>query len=139
MPRKPKALLSRPLFSEPVFNEGQPTPDPSQFVVTPNDEQFYTKEVEKLLTTEVVSFPEARGNAGDVFELASAWGTHGQDVINAINAAKCITFQMIGDTGATATKTFGAMIKVADAVTNDFHTSSAANRPAFLYHLGDVI
>ena len=139
MPRKPKATLSRPLFSEPVFNEGVPSPDPSQFNVTPNDQQFYTKEVEKLLTTEVVAFSKSRGNPGDLFELASAWGPHGQDVINSINAAKCITFQMIGDSGATATKTFGAMIKVADAVTNDFHTSSDANRPSFLYHLGDVV
>jgi len=66
MPRKPKAVLSRPLFSEPVFNESVPSPDPSQFNVTPNDNQFYTKEVEKLLTTEVVSFPQARGNPGDL-------------------------------------------------------------------------
>lgn len=139
MPRKPKAALSRPLFSEPVFNEGVPTPDPSQFQVTPNDQQFYTNEVQKLLTTEAVTFPQSRGNPGDLFELASAWGPHGQDVINSINAAKCITFQVIGDSGATATKTFGAMIKVADAVTNDFHTSSAANRPSFLFHLGDVV
>ena len=139
MPRKPKATLPRPLFSEPVFSEGVPTPDPSQFVVTPSDEQFYTKQVEQLLTTEVVSFPQARGNPGDLFNLASAWGPHGQDVISSINAAQCISFQVIGDSGATATKTFGAMIKVADAVTNDFHTSSAANRPAFLYHLGDIV
>ena len=139
MPRKPKTPLSRPLFSEPVFSEGVPTPDPSQFTVTPNDQQFYTKEVQALLTKDVVAFPKATGNPGDLFSLASAWGPHGSDVINAINAANAITFQMIGDTGATATKTFGAMIKVADAVTNDFHTSSAANRPAFLYHVGDVV
>ena len=139
MPRKPKTPLSRPLFSEPIFNEGVPTPDPSQFQVTPNDTQFYTKEVQALLTKDVVAFPQASGNPGDLFSLASAWGPHGSDVINAINAAKTINFQMIGDTGATATKTFGAMIKVADAVTNDFHTSSTANRPAFLYHVGDVV
>ncbi|HEV2398665.1 MAG TPA: metallophosphoesterase [Candidatus Sulfotelmatobacter sp.] len=139
MPRKLKSPLSRPLFSEPVFNEGVPTPDPSQFKVTPNDQQFYTKEVEALLTKDVVAFPEATGNPGDLFPLATAWGPHGSDIINAINAANCITFQMIGDSGATAAKTFGAMIRVSDAVTNDFHTSSAANRPSFLYHLGDVV
>ena len=139
MPRKPKTLLSQPLFSEPVFNEGVPTPDPSQFQVTPNDQQFYTKQVEALLTKDAVAFPKATGKPGDLFSLASAWGPHGSDVINAIDAANCITFQMIGDTGATATKTFGAMIKVADAVTNDFHTSSPSNRPSFLYHLGDVV
>lgn len=139
MPRKPKSPLSRPLFSEPVFNEGVPTPDPSQFKVTPNDEQFYTKEVQALLTKDVVSFPKASGNPGDVYSLATAWGPHGADVINAINAAKNITFHVIGDSGASAAKTFGAMIKVSDAVTNDFHTSNAANRPSFLYHLGDLV
>jgi len=139
MPRKPKTPLSRPLFSEPVFSEGVPTPDPSQFQVTPDDQQFYTKEVQALLTKDVVAFPKASGNPGDLFSLASAWGPHGSDVINAIDAANCITFQMIGDSGATATKTFGAMIKVADTVTDDFHAANAANRPSFLYHLGDII
>src|SRR5215469_18279150 len=105
MPRKPKTLLSQPLFSEPVFNEGVPTPDPSQFQVTPNDQQFYTKQVQALLAKEVVAFPNATGNPGDLFSLSSAWGPHGPDVIHAIDAANSITFQVIGDTGATATKT----------------------------------
>ena len=79
------------------------------------------------------------GKTTDLFPLATAWGPHGPDVINSINAAKTIVFQMIGDSGATATKTFGSMIKVSDAVTSDFHTSNAANRPSFLFHLGDVV
>jgi hypothetical protein len=139
MPRKAKAVLSQPLFQEPVFNEGIATPDPSQFTVTPNDTQFYTSQVNALLKTEVVSFPKASGNPSDVFPLQTAWGPHGPDVINAINAAQSVTFQMIGDSGASTTKTFPAMVKVSDAVTNDFHTSTAANRPAFLYHLGDIV
>ena len=139
MPRKAKAVLSQPLFQEPVFSEGIATPDPSQFKVTPNDSQFYTSQVNALLKTDVVSFPKASGNPGDVFPLETAWGPHGSDVIAAINAAQSITFQMIGDSGATASKTFGAMIRVSDAVTNDFHTSTAPNRPSFLYHLGDIV
>ncbi len=139
MPRKAKATLSQPLFQEPVFSEGVPTPDPTQFTTTPNDTQFYTNEVKKLLATEVVAFPKANGNPGDVFSLQTAWGPHGPDVIAAINAAKCITFQMIGDSGASLARTFGAMIRVSDAVTADFHTSVPANRPSFLYHLGDVV
>jgi len=139
MPRKAKATLSQPLFQEPVFSEGVPTPDPSQFTTTPNDNQFYTTEVNALLKTEVVSFPKAGGKPGDLFPLQTAWGPHGSDIIAAIDSAKSITFQMIGDSGATATRTFGAMIKVADAVTNDFHTSTPANRPSFLFHLGDVV
>lgn len=46
---------------------------------------------------------------------------------------------MIGDSGATAAAKYMSEIKVADAVTNDFHTSNAANRPSFMFHLGDVV
>ena len=139
MPRKTKAPLSQPLFSEPVFQEEVPTPDPSQFQVTPDDQQFYTTQVEALLKTEVVGFPQASGKPSDVFSLADAWGPHGSDVINSIKAANCVAFHMIGDSGATAAAKYISEIKVADAVTNDFHSSNAANRPAFMFHLGDVV
>ncbi len=139
MPRKPKAPVSQPLFAEPVFAEGVPTPDPSQFTVTPDDSADYTKQVNALLYTEVVSFPQAGGKPADLFSLETAWGPNGPAVIQSINAAQSITFHMIGDSGATAQSTFPAMIKVSDAVTNDFHSASAANRPSFLFHLGDVV
>lgn len=139
MPRKPKAQLSRPLFAEPIFAEGVPTPDPSQFTVTPDDSADYTKQVNALLNTELVSFPQASGKPGDLFSLETAWGPNGPAVIQSINAAQSITFHMIGDSGATAQSTFPAMIKVSDAVTNDFHSASAADRPSFLFHLGDLV
>ena len=139
MPRKPRAPLSQPLFSEPVFQEEVPTPDPSQFTVTPDDQQFYTKEVNALLKTEAVGFNQASGKPSDLFSLADAWGPHGSDILNSINAAKGITFHVVGDSGATKQSAFASEIKVADAVTNDFHLSSAADRPSFLYHLGDVV
>lgn len=139
MPRRLKSPLSQPIFGEPVFNEEAPTPDPSQFQVTPDDQKFYTKEVQALLTKDVVSFGKASGKPTDLYPLAQAWGPHGSDVINTINAARSITFHMIGDSGATAAAKYMSEIKVSDAVTNDFHTSSAANRPSFLFHLGDVV
>ena len=139
MPRKLTAKVTRPLFAEPVFSEGIPTPDPSQFTVTPDDSADYTTQVNALLTTEVVSFPQASGKPGDVYSLQDAWGPNGATVIQAINSAQSITFHMIGDSGATANSTFPAMIKVSDAVTNDFHTAAAANRPSFLFHLGDLV
>lgn len=139
MPRKTKVALSQPLFSEPVFQEEVPTPDPSQFQVTPNDQQFYTTQVQGLLKTEVVAFQQAAGKPTDLYSLADAWGPHGADVINSIKAANAIDFHMIGDSGATASAKYASEIKVADAVTNDFHTSNPANRPSFLFHLGDVV
>lgn len=139
MPRKAIAKVTRPLFSEPVFNEGIPTPDPSQFTITPNDSADYTAQVNALLYTEVVPFPQASGKPTDTYSLQDAWGPNGATVIQSINSAQSITFHMIGDSGATAQSTFPAMIKVSDAVTNDFHTSTAANRPSFLFHLGDLV
>jgi hypothetical protein len=139
MPRKKNAKLSLPIFSEPVFNEGVPTPDPSQFKNPVTDDKLYTPQLQALLTKDVVPFDQAGGKPGDVFSLATAWASHGPEIIQSINAAKAITFHMIGDSGASAARTFPAMIKVSDAVTNDFHTSTAANRPAFLFHLGDIV
>ena len=46
---------------------------------------------------------------------------------------------MLGDTGASTAQNYPNAIRVSDMVTNDFHTSTPANVPAFLYHLGDVV
>lgn len=139
MPRSKNAKLSQPLFSEPIFNEGVPSADPTQFKTPVTDDKLYTSELQKLLVKDVVSFDPATNKPGDVFSLATAWGSHGAEIIQSIQAAKAINFHMIGDSGASATRTFPSMIKVSDAVTSDFHTSSSADRPAFLYHLGDIV
>jgi hypothetical protein len=142
MPRKAKAPLSQPMFSEPVFNEnGAPTPDPTTFRTTHDpkvDNQLY-KQVQALLTKDTVSFATARGNPGDVFSLASALGSQGPADAAAIQKAGQIVFHAIGDSGASSTGKLTNEENVADHLTNDFHTSAAANRPAFLFHLGDII
>jgi len=142
MPRKAKAPLPQPLFSEPVFNEnGAPTPDPTTFR-SPHDPktdaQLY-KQVQSLLTKDTVSFATARGNPGDVFTLASALGSQGPADVQAIQNAGQIVFHAIGDSGASSVGKLGNELNVADHLTNDFHTSTGANRPAFLFHLGDII
>jgi hypothetical protein len=142
MPRKAKAPLSQPMFSEPVFNEnGAPTPDPTTFRTTHDpkvDNQLY-KQVQALLTKDTVGFPAARGNPGDVFTLASALGSQGPADVQAIQKAGQIVFHAIGDSGASSTGKLSNEENVADHLTNDFHTSAGANRPAFLFHLGDII
>ena len=142
MPRKAKAPLSQPMFSEPVFNEnGAPTPDPTTFRTTHDpkvDNQLY-KQVQALLTKDTVSFATARGNPADVFSLASALGSQGPADVAAIQKAGQIVFHAIGDSGASSTGKLTNEENVADHLTNDFHTSAAANRPAFLFHLGDII
>jgi len=130
------------MFSEPVFNEsGAPTPDPTTFR-TPHDpkvdSQLY-KQVQNLLAKDTVSFATARGNPGDTFTLASALGSQGPADVQAIQAAGQVVFHAIGDSGASSTGKLRNAENVADHLTNDFHTSTGANLPAFLFHLGDIV
>ena len=139
MPRKAKTPLVAPVFGEPVFNEGVPTPDPTQFKVShPSDSKLY-KQIQDLLTKDTVSFPASTAKPGDLYSLQQAWGPHGDEVIQNIQQAKQISFHALGDTGASSAQKYANAIRVSDMVTNDYHTSSAANTPAFLYHLGDVV
>ncbi|HKV60889.1 MAG TPA: metallophosphoesterase [Candidatus Acidoferrum sp.] len=142
MPRKAKAPLPQPMFSEPVFNEnGAPTPDPTTFRTNHDpkvDNQLY-KQVQALLTKDTVNFDPARGNPGDVFSLASALGSQGPADVAAIQKAGQIVFHAIGDSGASSLGKLVNEENVADLLTNDFHISTGANRPAFLFHLGDII
>src|SRR6266849_3470115 len=126
MPRKANAPLPQPLFSEPVFNEGVATPDPTVFKQPhPSDTNTYNQ-VQNLLKKDVVSFSAPRGK-------------HGPAVVQEIQGAGQIVFHAAGDTGASNVRKYGNEISVADVLTNDFHTSAAGNRPAFFYHLGDVV
>jgi len=62
---------------QPVLNEGNVTPDPKQFKTKhPSDNQQY-KEIEELLTKDVVSFEPSRVKPGDLYTLESALGPHG--------------------------------------------------------------
>lgn len=139
MPRKANAPLPQPLFSEPAFNEGVATPDPTVFKQPhPSDTNTYNQ-VQNLLKKDVVSFSAPRGKPGDVYTLESALGAHGPAVVQEIQGAGQIVFHAAGDTGASNVRKYGNEISVADVLTNDFHTSAAGNRPAFFYHLGDVV
>jgi hypothetical protein len=139
MPRKANFTLPQPIFSEPVFSEGVPTPDPTQFKVPePSDAALY-KQIQNLLTKDTVSFDPSRGNASDLYALETAWGPHGAEIIQGIQTAKQIVFHVVGDTGASNVHKYPNEIRVSDQVTSDFQAASAANRPAFLYHLGDVV
>lgn len=141
MPRKAMTLLSQPMFGEPVFNEGVPTPDPSTFR-TPHDkgvdDQLY-KQVQSLLTKDTVSFSASSGKPGDLFPLATALGATGPADVQAIQKAGKIVFQATGDTGASALAKLANELSVADQLTSDIHTATGADRPAFLFHLGDIV
>jgi hypothetical protein len=142
VPRNPKTPLPQPLFGEPVFNEGGvPTPDPTTFR-TPHDkkadDQLYGQ-VQKLLTKDTVTFNAARGKPGDLYLFADALGKQGPADVQAITKAGQIVFHAVGDTGAAYLTKLVNEETVADHLSNDFHSTQGANRPAFLFHLGDII
>jgi hypothetical protein len=114
-------------------------PDPSGFLRKhPSDAQLY-KQVQDLLKKDVVGFDPSRAAPGDLFPLQDALGAHGPDVVQGIKAAKRIVFHALGDSGASNARKYRNEISVADQVTTDCRTSAATDRPAFLFHLGDVV
>jgi Calcineurin-like phosphoesterase len=134
MPRELSTTLPQP-----IFNEGQVTPDPKRFKTKhPSDNQQY-KEIEKLLTKDVVPFVQSRVQASEVYTLESALGPHGPESTQAIKQAGKLVFHCGGDTGASNEGKYGDELRVSDQVSEDCRTSADADRPAFFYHLGDVV
>jgi hypothetical protein len=139
VPRDPAYKLPQPLFDEPVFSQGRPTPDPTRFAVPhPSDAALYRR-LQTLLYEDVVSFPAARGAPGDLYGLATALGPHGPEQVAGVARAGQIVFHLVGDIGATTAAKYPGELRVSDAITNDIRTAPAATRPQFLYLLGDLI
>lgn len=132
--------LPGPVFHEPRFGEDGVTPDPTGFLTDhPSDRDIYA-EVETLLKTQVVPVPPSRAQPGDLYSLAAAYGPRGAEVTAAIAKAGRIVFHAIGDSGSTTDgKQYAHELSVADQVTQDCNVPDVANRPAFLFHLGDVV
>jgi hypothetical protein len=139
MPRINNTPLPQPVFDEPTFNEAAASPDPAGFGAPhPSDNAQYNA-IHDLLTKDTVAFDPARGRPDYLFTLQSALGPLFQDRITAIDNAKKIVFHAAGDTGASNEGKYQNEIRVSDAVTNDCHAAKEADRPAFFYHLGDVV
>jgi len=139
MPRSANTPVKQPIFREPTFNELVPTLDPKLFSQAhPSDAQLY-QQIGDLLKKDVVSFDTARGNPDDLYGLQDALGPQGPDAVKAIQKAGQITFHAVGDTGASNVGKYGRELNVADQVTTDTHIADPGNKPAFLFHLGDVV
>jgi hypothetical protein len=131
--------VAHPIFSEPVFNEGVVTDDPTDFAVFhANDKEIY-KQVEELLKKNVVSFPRSRVADDELFSLAEALGSHGKAVTETIRKTGQIVFHAVGDSGATSKAAFRDELRVADHATEDLRSATVEERSAFFYHLGDVV
>ncbi len=139
MVRRSHTHLPDPIFHEPIFGETDKLPDPNGFSTAhPSDGQLY-KEIGDLLTKDVVAVPPSRAAADAVVPLADAYGSHGPAVTKLIEDAGKIIFHALGDSGASNVRKYANELHVADQVTLDAASSTGGNRPAFLFHLGDVV
>jgi hypothetical protein len=80
-----------------------------------------------------------RGTPAALVTLADAYGPHGAQVVDIINQSGQIAFHAIGDSGASNSRKYGNEVSVADQLTTDSRMSADRDRPAFLFHLGDVV
>ncbi len=129
--------LAEPLFSEPTFNEGQVTPDPTYFHTPhPSDSPLYAQ-LNKLHGIVARPFPRSRAADGDLFSLAPALGSLGAGKVADIGSAGRIVFHAAGDTGSVK----GPLLQdlAPDAMAAETRTAAAADQPAFFFHLGDVV
>ncbi|MBV9390512.1 MAG: metallophosphoesterase, partial [Verrucomicrobia bacterium] len=139
MPRDLTNPIPQPIFKEPVFNETLVTADPAGFQQPhPSDDEVY-KQIQDLLAKDVVGFDRSRIAPEEIFKLETALGSRGPDVVSQIERAAGIVFHALGDSGASNSRKYATEMQVADQVTIDAHTADPADRPAFLFHLGDVV
>ncbi|MGI0131457.1 MAG: metallophosphoesterase family protein [Thermoplasmata archaeon] len=139
MPRSPRSTLPQPVFDEPVFSQGAPTPDPSRFAVPhPSDAALYAQ-IQALLYEDAVGFPPSRAPPSSLYELAAALGPDGPELVQSIESTGRIVFHMAGDIGASTAGKYPGEIRVSDRLTEDCQSAPATDRPAFLYLLGDVV
>lgn len=139
MARGAHTHLPDPIFHEPVFGETEKLPDPNGFSTShPSDSKLYGQ-IQDLLTKDVVAIPPSRVADNAVVPLSDAYGNHGPQVIKLIEDAGKIIFHALGDSGASDVRKFANELHVADQVTLDAASSTGGNRPAFLFHLGDVV
>lgn len=131
--------MPQPLFAEPSFNENLDTPDPTGFATPHADDTKLYQTLKDALLKNVVGFDKSRGELSDLFSFESALGSRGPDIVGKLNAAGRIVFHAIGDSGCSNPGKYSNEIGVTDQITEDVNTSDPADRPAFLFHLGDVV
>ena len=113
-----------------AFADPQPSPD--------NFDTFNPKDVFADAGISVQAVPEAIPAPWDTPPVMSLDQVLGLAAVQQIRAAGQIVFHSIGDSGGI--KEPAHQFAVADALTRDLTgKGSSAGRPAFLFHLGDVV
>jgi hypothetical protein len=141
MARSAHTHLPQPVFHEPVFGEDGSLPDPTGFSTThsPQKDKELYNQIGDLAKKDVVAIPKSRIAPDQMFSLASAYGPHGAEIVQKIEAAGQIVFHSLGDSGASNAGKYPNELRVADQVTLDSTSSAEKVRPAFLFHLGDIV
>jgi hypothetical protein len=143
--RKPQPATAPPqgntepvLTGGPQFAETSPTPDPSHFRLKHgSDTKAYTILDSQRGVLEPRPYPVVEGVAEPRLSLQQVLGAQGSGVVKAIQAAKQLVFQAVGDTGNTRGPEDQSA--VADKMVADYDDPDPRSVPSFLYHLGDVV
>jgi TIR domain/Calcineurin-like phosphoesterase len=125
-----------PLRNRPQF--GQVEPDASKFVVSHESElAFYQDLQDKKITP--LKFPAPHGSAGKepILTLQQVLGQNDTTSRASAPPADQTVFHAVGCTGSTVSP--ARMAAVADAMTQELRAAQRNDKPAFLFHLGDVI
>jgi hypothetical protein len=113
------------------FAFGNPKPTPDDYTTFSTQDILADTDVKAAVHIE--PFPASR--KPEVLSLDAVIGT---DSTTQIQAAKSIVIHCVGDTGGI--KEPSKQFAVADAMANDIGAKTYQNgRPAFFYHLGDVV
>ena len=130
---------SATVLGHPVFAQPSPTSDPTKFEIKhPSDAPIYKKidELNRRHKLAPLPFPAPRGLPEPRLSLADVMGMGESALRKQITANGQIVFHALGDTGSTRGPESQCL--VVDKMSNDF-TDVDKERPAFLFHLGDVI
>ncbi len=117
-----------------LFAEQKPGADATKFQVDNTSSQYFNSPYYKQHQNQVLPIPKLRVdpprmNLVDVL---------GDPAVQAIQAAKQISFHTVGDTGATIPAHLSDEESVVDMMAADVEKGGPA-APAFFFHLGDVV
>lgn len=131
-PITPTPPITPPVSTgNPIFNQPQPTPDPTGFINPVTDQKL-----KEINMPSAVPQP-ANGAVEPVLTLEQVYGSVGAAKAAAIQAAGQIVFHSVGDTGNVSGPTDQSL--VADKMVSDYTEANPADVPSFFFHLGDLV
>jgi hypothetical protein len=123
----------------PAFAQPMPTPDPTRFEIKhPSDNPAYKQidELNREHKLQPLPFPPPRGLPEPRLTLGTVLAMKDTELQEQVSKHGQIVFHAVGDTGSTRGPESQNL--VVDKMVSDF-TDNIAERPMFLFHLGDVI